>query len=77
MHVPSGKIKIGGLFGSLTCCFNLYKKKIYNENIKNLQKATNLCATADLSLASALSNQICGDALAKALCKTPRKPPCL
>lgn len=58
MHVPSGKINIGGFFGSETCC---------------LRRA----ATADLSLASALSNQMCGEARANARCKTPRNPPCL
>lgn len=33
-------------------------------------------ATRCRSLASPLSNQICGEALARALCSTPRKPPC-
>lgn len=35
-----------------------------------------LFATASLSLTSDLSNQMCGDALASALCRIPRNPPC-
>lgn len=36
----------------------------------------NRCATDERSLDSARSNQICGDARAKARCNTPKKPPC-
>lgn len=38
---------------------------------------TCLCVTAVRSLTSPRSNQIWGDALARALCKIPRKPSCL
>lgn len=33
--------------------------------------------TASLSLTSHRSNQMCGEARAKALCRIPKNPPCL
>lgn len=75
MQVPSGKIKIGGFLGSDTCCRSLQKKI----NLITLIKNENfyLAATAERSLASFLSNQMCGDARANARCKMPKNPPCL
>lgn len=60
MHVPSGKIKIGGFLGSDTCCRSLKRlkrSKISKQNIWNNHEG-HLAATADLSLASFRSNQI-------------------
>lgn len=61
----------------------LQSLKLINITIKSLKyyfklkkKIHYLVATAERSLDSALSNHICGDALANALCNIPKKPPC-